>query len=273
MAKQPNPKEFLYSFTKSWATAMSGPLSVPFAIAAVYFENTSVKIISALAAVICALFASYGVWKNEREAVRALEAKIHELNGRIDDLKMPKFIVLFDPAIDIRPTEILPHEALADTIHSTQYGIRVTTESVEAIQEFEVCCEAFQVITQEPIIYSVILGGGYHPRTLCCGDKFPAGILKELVERDFYGGVTRKRIDIQAYSRGPRGTFAGKDFAITIRIQGDKTSPVTKCYQFGDREGFLHLSPQHPAMAAPKMSCVSSAWTLHVSFGALASLL
>jgi len=55
---------------------MSGPASVPFAIAAVFVPGTALKILLALLALLCGLLASYGVWRTERIARNKAEAAL-----------------------------------------------------------------------------------------------------------------------------------------------------------------------------------------------------
>lgn len=71
MAQSATFRDFLRAFWGRWFTAMSGPLSVPFAALAVYVDSKWLKILFGLLAVICAVFASYWVWR--RAQLRALE--------------------------------------------------------------------------------------------------------------------------------------------------------------------------------------------------------
>jgi len=50
-----------------WSTRMSGPLSVPAAIAALFIENNTAQLLLGLTAFICVWAAAYGMWKSERE--------------------------------------------------------------------------------------------------------------------------------------------------------------------------------------------------------------
>jgi hypothetical protein len=59
---------FLKAFAASWFTRMSGPLSVPLAIGAVFVPSDLVKLILAITAVICGVSASFSVWRRERLA-------------------------------------------------------------------------------------------------------------------------------------------------------------------------------------------------------------
>jgi hypothetical protein len=68
--------EYLRAFTARWFILMSGPLMVPFTIAAVYVENTYAKVLLALTAIGCFIFSSYWIWRIEREARATAESKL-----------------------------------------------------------------------------------------------------------------------------------------------------------------------------------------------------
>ena len=59
-----------------WSTAMSGPLSVPLAIAAFYVQDQTAKVLLGLTAFACLWAASYRVWKVERDKVIALSPSL-----------------------------------------------------------------------------------------------------------------------------------------------------------------------------------------------------
>jgi hypothetical protein len=62
---------FLRAFGANWLTRMSGPLTVPFAIAAL-FSPGFYKLLFAALAIVCGVSSSYEVWRNERKrAVRS----------------------------------------------------------------------------------------------------------------------------------------------------------------------------------------------------------
>ncbi len=70
---------FLHAFAESWFTLMSGPLTVPFTVAAVFVPPVWLKTLLALLAVVCAVTSSYAVWRREREAtMREREATMLE---------------------------------------------------------------------------------------------------------------------------------------------------------------------------------------------------
>lgn len=71
---------YLKAFFSDMLTGMSGPLSVPFVIAAFWVSSRTQKVLYAFLAVVCATFASYRVWRNERRDSSAhLVAKDSEL--------------------------------------------------------------------------------------------------------------------------------------------------------------------------------------------------
>jgi hypothetical protein len=73
MGQKSGVKEFLLAFLPQWATAMSGALSVPLAIAALFVSNDSARLGLGLTAVVCFIASSYLVWRKER--LRAIEAE------------------------------------------------------------------------------------------------------------------------------------------------------------------------------------------------------
>jgi hypothetical protein len=81
MAKGATFPEYLRAFTARWFILMSGPLSVPFAIAAALVESTIARVILAGTAVVCLIFSSYWIWRIERESRRAVESKLEALEA------------------------------------------------------------------------------------------------------------------------------------------------------------------------------------------------
>jgi hypothetical protein len=67
-------KNFLKSFGSNWLTGMSGSLSVPITISALFVAPALYKWILAASGVFCLWFSSYRIWANEREkAIRESE--------------------------------------------------------------------------------------------------------------------------------------------------------------------------------------------------------
>jgi hypothetical protein len=84
-------RTYLKAFFTDMLTGMSGPLSVPFAVAALWVPSRTQKIIWGCLAVTCALFASYRVWSKER---RDGSAKISEMESELASLQQkPKLEV------------------------------------------------------------------------------------------------------------------------------------------------------------------------------------
>jgi hypothetical protein len=67
---------FLRAILSSWFTAMSGPLSVPLTIAAVFVENPTARILLGATAFVCFWAAAYGVWARERNARNHTQAEL-----------------------------------------------------------------------------------------------------------------------------------------------------------------------------------------------------
>jgi uncharacterized protein YecA (UPF0149 family) len=66
---------------------MSGPLAVPFAIAAVYVEGNWQKAGFAVLAIVCAVYASFSIWKVERIARNTAEDQAAISRAQADSLK------------------------------------------------------------------------------------------------------------------------------------------------------------------------------------------
>jgi hypothetical protein len=85
---------YLNAFFTDMLTGMSGPLSVPFAGLAVWASSRGQKALWGCLAAVCAMFASYRVWANERRqgsAQLALkEAELAELSERVVSLSQRK---------------------------------------------------------------------------------------------------------------------------------------------------------------------------------------
>ena len=74
---------YLFALTPRVFVSMSGPLTVPFAVLALYVDNAWLKALFGGLAIICVLFAGYLVWRHERmranradDRVEALEVKL-----------------------------------------------------------------------------------------------------------------------------------------------------------------------------------------------------
>jgi hypothetical protein len=71
---------FLREIVSSWFTGM---MSVPLAIAAVFVSSDTAKVLLALTAFACFFGAAYGVWRRERMARNASDAKTAVLKDRL----------------------------------------------------------------------------------------------------------------------------------------------------------------------------------------------
>jgi hypothetical protein len=83
----PTFRNYVRAFGSSWFVAMSGPLSVPFAVAAVYVEGNWQKAGFAVLAIVCAVYASFSIWKVERIARNAAEDQADTLRAQVDSLR------------------------------------------------------------------------------------------------------------------------------------------------------------------------------------------
>jgi hypothetical protein len=98
-------KDYLRAFAARWFVVVSGPLSVPAAIAAAWVENPIARVLLALTASACFIFSSYWIWKIERENRIAADALGHELRADFaqfyPDVRVadnPDIIALFNGA-------------------------------------------------------------------------------------------------------------------------------------------------------------------------------
>jgi hypothetical protein len=83
-------RTYLKAFFTDLLTGMSGPLSVPFVIAALWVSSRTQKTLYASLAVVCAMFASYRVWRKDRRDTSAQlvekDSELAELNDRVVSL-------------------------------------------------------------------------------------------------------------------------------------------------------------------------------------------
>jgi len=75
-------KEFLKAWWSDWLTRMSGPLTVPFAILALYVSSQSFRVLYAVLAIVCAIYTSYRIWLTERLRVETLTHELGERQNR-----------------------------------------------------------------------------------------------------------------------------------------------------------------------------------------------
>jgi hypothetical protein len=84
-------REYCLAFVAQWFTAMSGGLSVPLSVLAIFVENPIAKVGLAATAIACFVAASYLIWSGER-------TKVNELTSNLEarDAIYPKLELLFD---------------------------------------------------------------------------------------------------------------------------------------------------------------------------------
>jgi hypothetical protein len=97
---------FLRAFGGRWFVAMSGPATVPFAIVALFVESTWAKTLFVLLAVMCAGFASYWVWHDERQRAIRLAGQLSTLESRL----APSILLSWSQVIG--PIAIAPPQTL-----------------------------------------------------------------------------------------------------------------------------------------------------------------
>jgi hypothetical protein len=81
---------FLRAFGERWFLLMCGPLTVPFAIAALFVKSENYKVLFGILALLCLGFSSYWIWRAERKkrikTKRLLGDKVAALNRQIAGL-------------------------------------------------------------------------------------------------------------------------------------------------------------------------------------------
>jgi hypothetical protein len=78
---KPTLQTFLSALVKNWASAVSGGLSVPFTILAIYLTNPNTKAIFAVLATCGVLTASYQLWALERGERVKIQEKLTGKSG------------------------------------------------------------------------------------------------------------------------------------------------------------------------------------------------
>jgi len=77
-------QDFIRSFGINWFVAMSGGLGVPLTVSSYFIDSSVGKAVLFLTGIVCAIFASYWVWRVERTARLNAEAKIKEIEEFYD---------------------------------------------------------------------------------------------------------------------------------------------------------------------------------------------
>lgn len=80
---------------------MSGPLSVPFAIAAFLVKNQTAQVLLGLTAFVCVWAAAYWVWKPERQALIERDQVKRQLLDEISDLRNQMVTLRIDMERDV----------------------------------------------------------------------------------------------------------------------------------------------------------------------------
>lgn len=78
-AEKPSINAFFRSFGGSWLTLMSGPLTIPFTLAAYFVSDALARVLFGALAITCFGLSSYLIWKKERENVVATQADLSGL--------------------------------------------------------------------------------------------------------------------------------------------------------------------------------------------------
>lgn len=65
--------EFFLAFNGQWLTRMSGPLTVPFTLLALFVPSSRLKLLFSIMAIVCAVVSSFAVWAGEHRARIAAE--------------------------------------------------------------------------------------------------------------------------------------------------------------------------------------------------------
>jgi hypothetical protein len=91
--KKPSVKGFLRAFGDRWATKMSGPLTVPFALLALFVSGTWPKLLFAILAIVCGLVSSYGVWATERNHVVTKNQQLEEVRQALQGIPGPELFL------------------------------------------------------------------------------------------------------------------------------------------------------------------------------------
>jgi hypothetical protein len=90
---QPTIKGFAKAFSGSWVSKMSGPPTVPFALAALFFPQTWLKALFAVLAITCAIFSSYAVWAVERTTAKKSADKLDLIESARPKICLKQVIV------------------------------------------------------------------------------------------------------------------------------------------------------------------------------------
>ena len=82
---------FVRALWSEWFTAMSGAISVPAALAALWLDNPTLRILAAITAVACFWAAAFRLWQRERIRAETAEEKSETLTLQLDQ-RSPKLM-------------------------------------------------------------------------------------------------------------------------------------------------------------------------------------
>jgi hypothetical protein len=88
ISKMPIVREvghFFMAFNGQWLTRMSGPLTVPFTLLALFLPSSRVKLLFSIMAIVCGVVSAFGVWVVEHRARLAAEGSIGRTDGKKSD--------------------------------------------------------------------------------------------------------------------------------------------------------------------------------------------
>ena len=74
---------FFAAFNGQWLTRMSGPLTVPFTLLALFVPSSRLKLLFSTMAIMCAVVASFGVWVVEHRARLSADENAEKNNPKI----------------------------------------------------------------------------------------------------------------------------------------------------------------------------------------------
>lgn len=148
-------RTYLRAFFTDLLTGMSGPLSVPFVIAALWVSSRTQKTLYASLAVVCAMFASYRVWQKDRRGASAQltekDSALAQLRERVDFLTASLSASQHKPKLKVRvsaagnpPSQVL--KVIADrpvTVSRVDYML--STEAAIASEDVSLQGESIEI--------------------------------------------------------------------------------------------------------------------------------
>lgn len=229
---------YIRSFGKSWASLVSGVLSIPFTIASIYYFRESEGIIYGILAITAFGVASFSVWKTVYDELAKLETRdISVVYDPNDGHCMPP--VVFQPTRNL--ATLMYGESNSGT-YLQQVCIRLTNVGGDTIDDVEIYLEKISVTRSVPEIYSVSMGKeNKRPITLHAGEPFRQGIIREIVSE-----ISGKEIEITLPLKYQAMDLKGSEFVVDILVVGRQMNkPKRHSYRFGDNNGALFFEEIH----------------------------